>query len=715
MNSINFFVKYNAFKKKRRLYAMALNGENITKEEELKKILESDDIQLNLKIYFAAKNNKIDFLKQITNEQLNSILLKDVIDYKVDLSIYEDFINSVKFNKRDTKFIKKIIKDGDLLLEEKIELLKKAGTLSNDFHGIVMIPNSSLELEKFIEDTMPWKLIAKNYDALEKKNYRLNCECLLKEAMIKNEKGLIINFYNSRIHDFFETNMKFLCLTFEDVMRCSYMVRKDNTSYYTKNGEKDISKARHLDFTTKEIIIGALNQYVENFEQMINTNSNFRKVFFEDLKKNSKYYLIGFNDNIINILYKMPEFKEIMEDPQNIYSILNERLSFFEHLTDSNKYLIAYANIENLYSDDNTYGKEDIKNLYKKYYSKALSEEEIDELLEYSCSKNPASKSKNYGIKEILCYENIEYILKKLEKDSNYYKKIGTIKDYVFDGKLANAISFSKRYNDTKLYKDILDRISNNGSLDETLKVKIKYLSERAKLTEIKTLEQLEEKNIEELKNEPAVLETTSKLVKSQIKGSGDARTNSVIFQYAREIIIIEKESEPISICALDKNHEGILFSRYKDRIKKINGIETYSVYELACEAARNLNDIVCVLEGETFLIYMPKNITVKQKDNFEKLINSANKTDNILIESVIIDGEDVYEVDEVLKLEDYGSEKFFKYINIINKNKKEKNKTSIDKMTKEALSSYGAQQEEVGKVGSIINDEKKQQAEIKI
>ena len=226
------------------------------------------------------------------------------------------------------------------------------------------------------------------------------------------------------------------------------------------------------------------------------------------------------------------------------------------------------------------------------------------------------------------------------------------------------------------LYEEILKKIETE-EINKELEEKIIYLSKRDKLIGIDGLKDLEEKTMEELQETVSCIEPISELIRANKRISGDEKKGKIIFNKSREIVTILADGKEQFFSAENGSHYGKLKAIYGKRLE--NGGK--GGYEIACEVAGKLGDIVFVIESEALIMYFPKNITIQQKNKFKELMNKIKNPQNILWGASIIDGEDVFIVDfDEYSKETFVSDKFLgNYVNIIDENTPKQEAKSIN------------------------------------
>ena len=559
------------------------------KTKKLKGMLKQRKYSLLEKIIVALNNQEYDFIRSLSKEQIEGLNLKKETIYD---TYYKRFdMSNIELNPSTIERIKKKI--------SKIESLSK---IEQEY------------ILKYLEMLEEWDSIRE--EIFLKEIYGISEAILFKTALVCQEKSLL------------ESDMFIEALLMQDT---KLFTIKDKIKCFIFILNNKLPEMRLFDL--QRVLIEFI---IRNEEIILETFRNDKDVEQKYFKALDIYWdRVGIQfikEGGIDLFGQNEEFKKNIYNATNAYESRISGIAmkkFFENLPEQFKHLIAYFSPDEF---EVGYEKCEVlyKRIYKKYYFDKLQEDEIEQLIKYMES---IDLSKIYGEYNIITgMENIEFILKKLDSDEQFFKKITKIKDLYLDGSLYDAINFAIKYSQTKLFKYLFE-VQN---IDKDLKEKIVYLAKNYKIIEIETLEQVNSMTIEELKILFCELPELSELTKDSMLGTGRAEyINFQIFNAVREILIIGKDNTfehkeaPI-------NHGETLQFMYRNKMK----LEYSFAYKMACQVCRELNDIILITEGETLFIYLPDKITKMQKLKFIELIESIKEFDKITLGLVIINDE---------------------------------------------------------------------------
>lgn len=302
--------------------------------------------------------------------------------------------------------------------------------------------------------------------------------------------------------------------------------------------------------------------------------------------------------------------KEILNDEDFISNKLSDEREFFENLPQEYANLICYYNAEFRELDYNY-----LQYLYEKYFGTILNEKERIDLtaLHYHNLK----LGNNIGISTKIRMQPVNFVLSEVQKNNNYMSEISEFQNKS-NLKFIPAVLFMYKYHNEELYKEITELNELNNGLQE----KIVYLAQADRIVGIRTLEDLNCVNLNELKKMDNEVIYVSEL---ESTGGPESKTSSRIFSDSsyREIRRINKDGSMKKIAVGNQeSHESAVARIYEEDIDFSS--DCITAWQRSIESAKRLSAVTLVIENEQCHIYMPSNISFNQVKKCTELIYSA-------------------------------------------------------------------------------------------
>lgn len=621
-----------------------LESKNLT-HQEIEKAFKRKDLSLEEILTIALNNNREDVIKGLTDEQINELIYSPV-----DMTRYQKIAQQT----------------------QKLSLDKRCKLFNNKDKNFTQSEIHYLKSGQLGSCNLKDDMLRKKHDVLIKSILILGKE----DKLLKVAKQ-----YEKQLSDYTLTKDNQI-LDIKDFSKYIFTLL-ENEAYFQKE------KSQSLCFILPIILVNNYSTHVNELKQLINSDENFKDKFFSNIRLIAQYLNSEIYAELGQMIYQNPEVQKQLQNSKDAFELCKQK-AFFENLLPENKSLIAYYDQNFITVDEKSYEQcqNTMKEFFQKYYGNMLTEYQQEEITEY-IFKGDSSQNSNKLVgrytPKITRRENIEYLLKQSEANPEIFAQIDSIKNNLLSRNLSNAIDFTKRYGQTQLYVEVLQKIKT-GNIDNQLQEKIQYLAKRNKLLGIDSLQDLEGKTMDELRDIITCLEPMSELMKSHSKVSGDQTTKRIIFDVSREIVTISRDGKENFIPA-PSDHTSTLKVIYHKKLET----NQMGGYEVASEVARKLGDVLLVTEGNTLLMYFPKNITTQQKAKFKEIMNTANLSNDIQYGASIIDGENTFDVDfETYDKKIFTSDKFLGgYLNVIDENNKEQEANSMSKITRQALEEY--------------------------
>lgn len=340
---------------------------------------------------------------------------------------------------------------------------------------------------------------------------------------------------------------------------------------------------------------------------LLENNKDFRKIFFRNVSFDGNLYEPAINRILSNrkigiYLSKQPEmFKFYNKNCSSMLCDLDE--SFFENLPDEYKFLIGY-HVRPNFSNERAAKKytDKIKNVLVSYFP-FLLENEISNIL--SLYNSDVSS------------DNIASMISFLINDHDFYPKYKFLCDNYFDGDINKTIYFYKKYDGTKLLKEI----SFNYVPD--IKEKILFLSFANRLKGINSLDDVMNKSIEELKNTENDY-SSYRSVKDDVRVFG--KNDFISLNYDREIIIIYPDGT-LDEREATESHDQVLHDLILENNYEYYGPILFKNMVLTLTGEGN---VILLAEGDNVICAIPNNINSLQKQNLKELFNNMNEKSQV-------------------------------------------------------------------------------------
>lgn len=352
-------------------------------------------------------------------------------------------------------------------------------------------------------------------------------------------------------------------------------------------------------------------EFKEFFIDMLENDLELQKEYALYFKYVDFRYLSKYKNSIKHLL-TLPMIKEIiLKDETFIYNHLGhfprkEYFAFFSNLPNEFRYLITLYNIRNIL----------LKELYSRLFGNDLSDESLNELIElHQKIMNSPNRLKLdiwFRIKEL------RFILLCISKDKRFYSNMKQIQlkaglDFT------SIVNFSYKYYGTELYNYLMNE-NMEYSLD--IQKKLSYLAEAQKKEGLEKISDLKSITMQNLKDMPEEIEVeaTSKLVGGLVSETDihilpDSAVSEVRRINKDGTILIASYSSKIG------SHYPALVDVYGD----IFGGERLT-QECVRIATIKFESVTWIIENETALIFVPKDLTNEQKKICVEWLNLANE-----------------------------------------------------------------------------------------
>lgn len=338
----------------------------------------------------------------------------------------------------------------------------------------------------------------------------------------------------------------------------------------------------------------------------------------------------------------LPKIKEIvLDDEQFISKNMESNINFFSNLPREYGYLITLYNAR----DNRFLGN--ITNLYSNYFTGIISDEEINELISLHAEINSEPNMLRLSTKDKM--RELEYVLKETIKDEQFFKKMKLIGNKC-NLELRELIVFTYKYADTDLYRQLQE-----GEVTSDVVQKIKYLASEGKIEQIKSLDDIYNVSMEELQKMDKQRKT---VIQSRLRGGPNSDTMQHIFpdSESREVRRIDQNGEFRSAPVITfENHEDAVERVYEDSIQFPE--DCTDAISRCREAAKQLHSVTFVIENEQCFIYVPDDISERQKEVCKKWLGTAIEESKIGIfiydrkeDKTDIANEDTMDKDTALK-----------------------------------------------------------------
>ena len=199
-----------------------------------------------------------------------------------------------------------------------------------------------------------------------------------------------------------------------------------------------LEESGYSDFASNSIY-----KLIENnsklFIDLLESNKDFRSMFFRNVSFEGNLYELGINRILSN-----KEIGTYLASQEEMFKFYNKRCSsilysldesFFENLPDNYKYLIGY---HSMLGNNENFNK--VRNVLISYFP-FLSSKDISDILSLYNSQ--------------VSSDNIASLISFIINDQDFYSKYKFLCDNYFDGDFDKVMNFCKKYKDTKLFKDI--------------------------------------------------------------------------------------------------------------------------------------------------------------------------------------------------------------------------------------------------------------------
>lgn len=198
----------------------------------------------------------------------------------------------------------------------------------------------------------------------------------------------------------------------------------------------------------------------------------------------------------------------------------------------------------------------------------------------------------------------------------------------------------------------------------------------------IKSIGDLALYSLDELTN-MSIIGDKTEVAYQGLKGTPDSDENRKVFNYLREIVLIDSDGN-IASKEAPTSHYGTLKNMLKDSKIDISNCE--SAFEIGVQLAKEEKTICVTAENGSAIMYFPKQLSEAQKNKYVELMEGISNADDLTMDAAILDGDDMITIDkEIASPSQMYSEEFInKYFNVAVPNRNEMNS-----MAKECISEY--------------------------
>ena len=372
-----------------------------------------------------------------------------------------------------------------------------------------------------------------------------------------------------------------------------------------------LEESGYSDFATNNIykLIGNNSKL---FIDLLEGNKDFRSMFFKNVSFEGNLYELEINRILSN-----KEIGTYLASQKEMFKFYNKRCSsmlysldesFFENLPDNYKYLIGY---HSMLGDNESFNK--IRNVLTSYFP-FLSSNDISDILSLYNSQ--------------VSSDNIASLISFIINDHDFYSKYKFLCDNYFDGDFDKVMNFCKKYNNTKLFKDICFNFISE------IKEKIVFLSFANRLKGIDSLEDIINRSLEDLKNTMNDY-SSYKDIKEDVRAFG--KNDFICLNYEREIIMIHFDGTMDDREVLE-SHDQILRELILANGYDYDGpiIFRDMVITLASEG-----NVILLIEGDNAVCSIPNNINNLQKKALKGLFKKMNKDSQVSL--CMAEGDELY------------------------------------------------------------------------
>ncbi|MBR3117024.1 MAG: hypothetical protein IKF36_04020 [Bacilli bacterium] len=402
------------------------------------------------------------------------------------------------------------------------------------------------------------------------------------ENKIENFHNYINNKYNKKGYNIY--------YSYEHII-------KKNTNKVLKMFEKKNFKEDFIYITNHKILGDEFLDIVCENKKIMNKlmdSDVFQNTLLELLKEHKGFRFFDFTDEEV-ILKSNPEVFSFLEDAYNVNSNRGEKIK--------NKSLKKF------------------KSILTKKIKNNLKSEQIDEL-EFILNNSNKEKYPRTLIHSLL------YMCLVKEKMFDYYKRLESL---IFDGDFKKTVSFCKTYYDQPLFDSIM---SLDDSKLVSLKEKLDILSKHNRLENMHNLSDLEEKKVEEIKELKYDEEYKNS---TNVKQHPDGRTDIVLFNFPKEIMVINDNGELFDIDAGRDHISSFKAFCRENKIEYPDGM--VNEYLLASYlGTKGMSTIV--LEYENFLIILSSTASDEVKQKIINLLSTIQVPEAETAIAQIVDDE---------------------------------------------------------------------------
>ena len=309
------------------------------------------------------------------------------------------------------------------------------------------------------------------------------------------------------------------------------------------------------------------------------------------------------NDDILEEIFKVPKIQEIVLSDQEFYEEHNSFILLNSVPKEYGSVIAFYFS----WNDEEI--KEDLEQLYFKYFNGILSKEDQLELIKEQIIE--LKRDDIFELGQVKKMYPFYHLLSRILQNKEYYNWIKNIKN---NSKLDFNIilKFIYKYDETKLFKNLcLD--SENYNKDKI--DKIKYLADENKLVNCEDIVNLDDITLLEFQNFP---KEKGDSIKLNVYG-GPSGMEGIMFEngYKREIRRIDRDGSIKIFDASRKNHEDGVKLAYPEIQFNENCV---MAIERAVEAVKQLSSITFIIENEACYVVSSDNLSEEQIQSLNDL-----------------------------------------------------------------------------------------------
>ena len=393
MNSIKFLIEKMKLTNMKKL----LESKSLTPKE-IQKAFKRKDLTLEERVIIALNNNREDVIKNLTDEQIN-----ELINAPVNLTRYE-------------KFAKQLNR------KQKIKV-KEDESFTNNERAYFRLDKINLEE----------KMLKRRHDILVKTFLILG----------KEDKFLdVFKKYNSTLLEY----------GWEKIEETKILSMKEFSEYIftlLENNKEDVNC-----FTLFNFWIRKCSKNFDELKQLISSDKKFKKEFLLHIEEYFEFITPNLegekNIELSKMIFQSLEVQKKIQKPLNAY-IARKQKAFFDNLLQENRSLIVYYD---MLSDEKSI--DIMKGWLQKYYGNMLTGNQQKEIIDYLLNdkKYFLRKGEDAGnLEQIHRKEDMEYLLKQLERNPKIFTQIDKIHKKIFRSTVGYiyTIAFAKKYNQTRI------------------------------------------------------------------------------------------------------------------------------------------------------------------------------------------------------------------------------------------------------------------------